>query len=171
MVTGWCSDHGSKDGKWRAGLEQLDLVMEWICLGMGGRWHWEMDKVVEWALLGWLLGHWIELLSFDITSCFIDFSLGMCSNFHFISVPSNVSSSRSLQLSMWSPITSPLFCLFPLDLWLNNFIHVHVSHYRLCLELPFEVSNSTLDNSLGYSMGTSNSICPQVISWFHHSTK
>ena len=57
--------------------------------------------------------------------------------------------------------TSPLFCPFPLDLWLNNFIHVRVSHYRLCLELLFEVSNSTVDNSLGYSMGTSNSICPQ----------
>ena len=59
--------------------------------------------------------------------------------------------------------TSLLFCLFPLDLWLNNFIRAHVSHYRLCLELLFEVSNSTLDNSLGYSTGIPNSICPQTV--------
>lgn len=47
----------------------------------------------------WLSGRWIEWLSFDTTSCFIDFSLGVCSNFYFISILSNVSSSRSLQLS------------------------------------------------------------------------
>ena len=51
------------------------------------------------GFLGWLSGHWIEPLSFDTTSCFTDFHLGVCSNFHIISVPSNVSSSRSLQLS------------------------------------------------------------------------
>lgn len=79
--------------------DQLDLVIGWICVGSGRRGMVGYWGAVERGLLGWLPGHWFELLFYDMTQGFTDISLELCLNLCFISVPPNIVwSNRWLQL-------------------------------------------------------------------------
>lgn len=75
-------------------------------------WGWEAGDTGRWTrlwsrLFWWLSGlDWVAVLWHSLMFHWF-FSLGVCSNFYFISILSNVSSSRSLQLSPWSPIIVP----------------------------------------------------------------